>query len=259
MQNRRGLDVPKINIELASQGYSYIDNLPDGLDYAAELARIGPLIRQYAGELVRDIKPDPAFSDDITSPYNTSEVTPHTEWYEFSDLPPRYVALWCVSPADGPGGETTLADGYRILELFSPAQRQQMFSTIQEWTSHVLKGVHIGRHPILAMYSDTLVLRFSTNDLRRDNELSARYIDIGVDFFRAHRMEFRIARGAILIWDNWRMLHARNRFTDRGRHLRRVLIGVRATKLGSDRDADRAADMIYLASQTSDTASAGGS
>jgi alpha-ketoglutarate-dependent taurine dioxygenase len=228
MQDPPGLYLPRIREELAEKGYSYVDDLSDGLDYAAELTRIGPLIPQYAGELVRDIKPDPAFRDDITSPYNTSEVTPHTEWYEFSDLPPRYVALWCVSPADGPGGETTLADGYRIVDLFGPVQRQQMFITIQEWTSHVLKGDHVGRHPILATHSGNLVLRFSTNDLRRNTDLSARYIDSGVQFFRAHNVALKIERGAILIWDNWRMLHARNSFTDRRRHLRRVLIGVQA-------------------------------
>jgi len=225
-----GFDLPNTQDRLSKDGYAYLNGIPDGFDYPKELARIGPLLPQYAGELVRDVKPDPTVDDGVISAYGISELTPHTEWYEFSSLPPRYVALWCVHPADGPGGETTLADGYRLLDTFAPDERKRMFVDMYDWASRGLahEGVqHVSRHPILQLHSDTLVVRFSTLDLRRNDDLSSRYVTHGVRFFEANHVAIRIERGAILIWDNWRMLHARNTFSDRRRHLQRVLIGAR--------------------------------
>ncbi|NJC71624.1 TauD/TfdA family dioxygenase [Planosporangium thailandense] len=60
-----------------------------------------------------------------------------------------------------------------------------------------------------------------------DDDLSSTWIRAGRQFFDVNKTSIRIDRGAVLIWDNWRMLHARNAFSDPGRHLRRVLIAQR--------------------------------
>jgi alpha-ketoglutarate-dependent taurine dioxygenase len=71
-------------------------------------------------------------------------------------------------------------------------------------------------------------MRYSNQDIVRvDDGLLPRYIDGGRQFFEAAKLPIRIARNAVLIWDNWRMMHARNGFTDRNRHLRRVLLAAR--------------------------------
>jgi hypothetical protein len=84
------------------------------------------------------------------------------------------------------------------------------------------------RHPILESHAGRLVMRYSNQDIVRvDDGLLPRYIDGGRQFFEAGKLPIRIARNAVLIWDNWRMMHARSGFSDRGRHLRRVLLAAR--------------------------------
>jgi alpha-ketoglutarate-dependent taurine dioxygenase len=214
---------------LDEDGYVYITGAPDGFDFLSQLRRLGQPIRQYNGALIRDVKPEPDIGDDVYSASNTRELTPHTESYEFEGLPPRYVALWCVQPARGPGGETTLADGYRFLRQFSPDEQKSMRSRVYDWRSSpslASRGVQMcARHPILEAHRAGLVMRYSNQDIVHvDDDLLPRYVDGGRQFFETNKLAIRIERNAVLVWDNWRMMHARNGFTDRNRHLRRALI-----------------------------------
>lgn len=227
-----GFDVDTIRLHLALSGYAYVSDLPEGFDYTEALARLGPLVPQYGGALVRDVNPDPTISNDVKSSANMAELTPHTEWYEFPGLPPRYVALWCVRPAEGPGGETTLVDGYAMLNRFTNTELGELTTTIREWRSRPTlahEGVNqVAYHPIIETHGGQAVLRFSTLDLLAADDLSRRYIAAGSEFFEATKSAIKIEKGAILMWDNWRMIHGRNAFSDPNRHLRRVLIGTSA-------------------------------
>jgi len=69
-----------------------------------------------------------------------------------------------------------------------------------------------------------VLLRFSTLDMLADDDLSRRWIEHGRAFFEATKTAIKIDRGGLLVWDNWRTLHARNAFSDPRRHLRRILI-----------------------------------
>lgn len=226
-----GFDLDTIRSTLASAGYAFVRGLPESFEYPAELAGLGPLVPQYGGALVRDVKPDPAVSNAVVSSANMAELTPHTEWYEFPGLPPRYVALRCVHPAEGPGGETTLADGYHLLEDYSMAERERLIIDIRQWRSRpalAREGVHeVAYHPIIEVHDTTVLLRFSTLDMLADDDLSQRWVSHGRRFFESSKTAIRIERHGLLVWDNWRMLHARNAFTDSRRHLRRVLIANR--------------------------------
>ena len=219
------LDLSHVNRALADSGYVYLAEVPAGFDYPDELSRLGPFVPQYSGELIRDIRPDSNLARGMISADGFTDLRPHTEWYEFPGLPPRYVALWCVRPCLDEGGETTIADGYRLLELFSAGERERLAKELRSWRSHPTVGVErVARHPILEQHDGVLILRFSTLDLSIDDELTARYIEAGVEFFEKERFAIKMRRGSLLVWDNWRMIHARNSFTDPGRHLRRVLI-----------------------------------
>ncbi|WP_051764913.1 TauD/TfdA family dioxygenase [Saccharothrix syringae] len=225
------LDTDLVRTSLRDRGYAYVPPPDHDVDYPAEVARLGPLLPQYAGELVRDIRPSLAFEDEEVTPYNTGELRPHTEWYEFPGLPPRYVALWAVRAAEGPGGETTLADGYALLASFSPEEREGLARTAYEWrTSPGRTPERVDRgvvRPVLRHHPDGAVLRFSTLDLRVRDELSARYVAEGLRFFARHHVAVKVETNGLLIWDNWRMLHSRTAFGDPRRHLRRALVGVR--------------------------------
>ncbi|QQQ75755.1 TauD/TfdA family dioxygenase [Saccharothrix sp. 6-C] len=221
----------RISESLKERGYAHVVPPSDrDVDYAAEVGRLGPLLPQYAGELVRDIKPSSEFDDEQFTPYNTKELRPHTEWYEFPELPPRYVAIWAVHAAEGPGGETTLADGYELVASFSPAEQEALAVNAYEWrTDPGRTPERVDRRaerPVLQHHPDGLVLRFSTMDLQVRDELSQRYVAEGVRFFDQHHVAVKVETNALLIWDNWRMLHSRTAFRDHQRHLRRALVGL---------------------------------
>ncbi|MEU5403829.1 TauD/TfdA family dioxygenase [Streptomyces sp. NPDC005963] len=230
MADIAGIALKQILGSLEQHGYRHIEHVPDSFDYISALSAIGPLMTQYQGDLIREVQPNPAVPDDANSAASTSAATPHTEFYEFPDIPPRYVALWCIRPALPDGGATTLADGYRFLAEFTTDERSRLFDEIRDWRSRpTLAAEGIAptscRTPALVRHHGRLVMRFSTRDLHRDGELTSAYIDRGQEFFNAHHIAVRLEQRSLLIWDNWRMIHARTAFDDRRRHLRRILIG----------------------------------
>lgn len=226
-------DTATLRRDLAGSGFAYLEPSAP-VDFESELETLGPLLPQYNGMTVRDIKPDPSVSDDHYSPVNSAALTPHTEWYEFPGLPPRYVALWCVHQAAGAGGETTLADGHDMIARFPATEREQLYRRRYEWRSHDTlsrEDEHTATttHPLVEDHPGGPIVRFSTEDLQTTDELSETYIGAGLEYFKRHHTAVAIAPGAVLVWDNWRMLHARNAFTDPHRHLRRALIGTLPT------------------------------
>ncbi|WP_308406797.1 TauD/TfdA family dioxygenase [Streptomyces sudanensis] len=213
---------------LENHGYLYLFDVPDDFDHLGFLRAFGEFVPQYDGQLVWDLKPEPDM-DDVYHSRNTRSLVPHTEAYEYPGLPPRYLALWCVRPARGPGGETTLADGYAWLRTFSSEEREIMRTRRYEWTTSeglVRRGVKWGnRHPILESRDGVDVLRYSANNVNVDgDDFLPGFLRSGTEFFEENCIGVRIARNCLLLWDNWRMLHSRTSFKDSGRHLRRVLI-----------------------------------
>ncbi|MEU6586864.1 TauD/TfdA family dioxygenase [Nocardia sp. NPDC046763] len=214
--------------ELEQNGYCHLANLPAGFDHLGILAGLGPIRPQYRGELVWDLKPEPNM-DDVYHSNNRAALLPHTEGYELSGLPPRYIGLWCVRPAAGPGGETTLADGHSVLSVLSDSDLTLLRTHQYEWKSSeglARQGIRLRtRHPVLEDHGGNTVLRFSYNNAVRVEEGPLiRYLELGLEHFDRTRVALRLARADLLVWDNWRMLHSRTAFRDPGRHLKRVLI-----------------------------------
>ncbi|KZM69638.1 hypothetical protein AWN90_07620 [Nocardia terpenica] len=226
----------KMSKALTAFGYVHVAGVPADFDRLSVLSLLGAPVRQYQGELIRDIKPDPAMQAFEVSALNMKPLVPHTEHFEFAGLPPRYIALWAVTPAQGPGGETTLADGYELLGTFSPEQRAAMSVREFEWRSPMsltAEGVHeAARHPIAEHTPWGIVLRFSGREMRyrtqdgeyADDSLLTEYRDRGLRHFERTCRSVKIAQNALLVWDNWRMYHSRNGFSDPRRHLRRVML-----------------------------------
>ncbi|MDI2132422.1 TauD/TfdA family dioxygenase [Yinghuangia seranimata] len=222
-------DLNEVRRLLDQEGYAYLAELPQGFDHLEFLSGLGEVLPQYDGRRVWDLVPEPGM-DDVYHSRNTQALVPHTEGYELPGLPPRYVALWCVRPAEGVGGETTLADGYALLERFSPDDRAAMRDARYTWRSSeglARKGIVIeNRHPIVTRHRDRWILRFSENNVEpTGDQLLGRVIREGTRFFEREHRAVSIVRNGLLAWDNWRMIHSRNAFVDRGRHLKRVLLG----------------------------------
>ncbi|MEV0976599.1 TauD/TfdA family dioxygenase [Streptomyces sp. NPDC049915] len=104
------------------QGYVLMCNVPEAFDPVRFCRNLGRFVPNYTGAVVGDVRPEPGM-DDVYHAGNTRPLTPHSEGYDFAVAPPRYIALWCVTPADGPGGETTLADTRPWVEALSAEER----------------------------------------------------------------------------------------------------------------------------------------
>jgi alpha-ketoglutarate-dependent taurine dioxygenase len=215
---------------LDRNGYVYLDRVPGDFDHLGFLKRLGPPLPQYDGELVWSIKADPRY-DGMYHSLNTKELTPHTECTEFETTPPRYLALWClVPPADGKG-QTILADMYSFLETLTPAERVMLGSRRYEFAATAgLQSMRFGRsavHPILEDRGAARpLMRFSYSCIVHDDDpfvldIRARVLDF-VD--RTH-VAIEYSPGALLVWDNHRVVHSRTAYQDRRRHLRRVWLG----------------------------------
>ncbi|RSD16357.1 TauD/TfdA family dioxygenase [Amycolatopsis eburnea] len=223
------LDLDRVHAALSSVGYVYITDVPEGFDYVAQLSRLGPPSPQFDGVTVREVRPEPGIDNTVYSASNTRELLPHTEWFEYPGLPPRYVSLWCLQPADGPGGETTLADSHALMRELAPDHVEHLATKVYPWRpSAALErfGVSFSaQHPLVVEHEHGRLVRFPCDDrCSAFDEPMGRYLELGRSFFERNHIAIRIEKNAILVWDNWRMMHARNAFTDQRRHLRRLLI-----------------------------------
>ncbi|WP_158895681.1 TauD/TfdA family dioxygenase [Amycolatopsis anabasis] len=213
---------------LTEHGYVLMTNVPDDFDPVRFCRRLGGFVPNYNGSVVGDVRPEPGM-DDVYHAGNTRPLTPHTEGYDFEVLPPRYIALWCVQPITGGGGETTLADTRPWVQAMTDAQREVFEKTEYDWkTTDGVKRLGLDlhtRHPILAENDGTTIVRFSCNNLIRDDEDPAAQLQHEWhQRFDEEHVAIDYGANDMLVWDNWRLLHARNAFRDRGRHLRRIQI-----------------------------------
>lgn len=218
----------QLQARLAGHGYVYVHGAPAGYDYCELLSGFGEFVPQYDGALVWDLTPEPDM-DEVYHSKNTRSLVPHTEAYEFAGNPPRFLALWCVKQAGGPGGETTLADGYAFLERLPQAQLDALRRRVYRWHSSeglATKGIHVeALHPALEANAGRTIMRFSYNNVDRTGDRVLNdYLERGKQYFDAEHRAIAIEADCLLLWDNWRMIHSRNAFTDRSRHLKRVLI-----------------------------------
>lgn len=217
----------KFRALLTQHGYVQLHGLPEDFDHLSFLQEYGELMPQYDGELIWSIQALERF-DDLYHSLNTKPLNPHTECYEFQSVPPKYLALWCLKPADDEGGQTTLADLYGFLGTLTPEERAKLASREYHYVSSA--GVQDMELGVTAVHSVVErreglpdIVRFSYNCVVHENDPFL--LDIRervIDWFDSTCVGVDYAKGDILIWDNHRIAHSRTGYTDRGRHLRRV-------------------------------------
>lgn len=218
---------------LDEHGYVQVVNVPNGFDYVQLCRTFGHFVPNYGGPVVGDVRPEPGM-EDVYHAGNHQPLTPHTEGYDFKNLPPRYIALWCVAPAAGQGGETTIADTQPWIGELTDDARHHLYGTTFEWktTEGVQRqGLDLHTtHPVLENVDGTQIVRFSCNNLlHQDDHVVTDLQDDWQSRYVEDSVWVRYEQNDILLWDNWRVLHARNAFNDSRRHLRRIQIGASAT------------------------------
>jgi len=218
---------------LKHQGYINFIDLPDDFDHVGFLQRFGDLMPQYDGQLIWSIKSEPQFAD-IYHSLNNKPLFPHTECYEFEGVPPKYLALWCIKAADCGGGQTTLADGYAFISSLTEEEREKLSSYVYEFFSSAgIQKSNLGRtahHPVLDLTSDVQepIIRFAVTTMNDGGDpfmvdMRRRFRE----FFDRNHQPIFYKKNSLLLWDNWRMLHARTGFEDQTRHLKRVWLSKR--------------------------------
>lgn len=228
------LDPPALHRRLAADGYAYVDGVPAEFDHAGWLAaNVGPLMPQYDGQTIWSIKAEPRY-EGVYHSLNMQPLTPHTECYEWAEVPPRYLALWCVVPGEDSGGQTTLGDGYAFLDTLTAPERELLASRQWQFVSTAgLQEMELGRvarHPILERRPGrSPVLRFTCRCIHDPDgdPFLAEFRERLLGFFDDTHVAVSFEPRALLVWDNHRLLHSRTGYSDPRRHLRRVWLGER--------------------------------
>jgi hypothetical protein len=207
--------------KLKKQGYINFMDLPDDFDHVRFLQQFGPFMPQSDGKtIIWSVKYEPSGS------YNSlglGPLLPHTEGNGSKDQPAKYVALWCVKPAECGGGQTTLADGYAFIISLTKEEQHQLSRTICKFGSNA----RVAYHPVYDLITDPMepIIRFSTLEL---DEKGDRFI-IGIrqrfsDFFKTNCEKIAYKKNSLVLWNNWRMVHGRTDYKDPTRELKRIWI-----------------------------------
>jgi hypothetical protein len=201
---------------------------------AEELVRsVGDLIPQYNGHLTHDVTYRPG-NDHKAYSQSANTILAHTEAPGWQPSP-AYLALFCHRQARCGGGHTDLLDVRKLVGALD-ADEIALMTDAQLHFPGPNGGI---RSTMLSTdASGDTVARFSYNLLTTsdyDPDLDADVEHSGLplgepgrrlahrvsDLFRELRTSVLIPDGALLIWDNQRMLHARSEYADRSRHLTR--------------------------------------
>lgn len=224
------------HLELIEHGWTLIQPQQLKVDVPTALEMFGSVMPQFGGQHTFEITFKPGFDD---LPYSQSKngIGPHTEAPVY-DPPPRYLALHCHRQAACGGGHTSLADGYAFLKSLPADLRQWIEHHKVEFGATSTPG-EPGKHTLNALLLEAgNVFRFSFNQfhygdvnpskeaLQRSRVAQsetplARIAKLGEQYFVDHSTPVLIPDGCVLLWDNWRLMHARSEFKDPSRHLTR--------------------------------------
>ena len=218
---------------LKHNGYLYLSNSSPDFNWKSYTQHLTKtqLMPQDSGELIYPVKSVFGFEQQSDSK-SQNELRAHTE-ASYLSLPPKYLALRCVQPAQCGGGFTTLADGEEFLRTLTEQEQKLLLKSRYKFANK--DRTRKITAPILEFYQNKLMFRFSFNILAHDNPspdisknatISDPFLkDICnrfVKFFEAHQIAVRMEKNSLLIWDNYRMLHARTKYSDSSRHLERI-------------------------------------
>jgi len=157
--------------------------------------------------------------------YTTMAIGPHTDGTYSFDAP-GYQMFHCLA-FDGEGGASVFVDGFEIADIMR-CETPELYRALTEIevTGQYLdeeKGIHLlARRPALRLDSAGSLVQVSFNNLdRAPFWLPAARMDL---FYRAYgsfarlandpRLQYRrrLAPGSLVLFDNWRLLHARDAY-----------------------------------------------
>ena len=188
------------------------------------LERIGQLVPQYGGTLFWDVVP---LKTGEKSSIGDREISLHTELAEFQ-TPPDYMALYCIR-ASSQGGRLVLFDTRGFIDRLPKARKEALSKipmriALENPISDTFGELETNA-PVLELEDGRWALRLDQDfiDLKSDPMIRAFQADL-LNEAKSNSVELHQAEGALLIWDNKRILHGRSGFSDLNRHLWRCCI-----------------------------------
>ena len=226
---------------LATHGWVIVPGVGSREDAEALLGELGELLEQYDGVVRHEVKAQPGF-DHLQYTYSRNGITPHTEAPGMAK-PPRYLALHCHRQARCGGGQTLLADGYAFVDSLGGQLAAEARERPVRFDLVPGAGPDAIAAPIYTKATNGTppVVRYSYSVLR-DNSLAAPThedeLDLaglepfkaelcrrGVEFVRDRGARALAPDGGVMVFDNWRVVHARAGYKDPERHLTRYWVG----------------------------------
>jgi alpha-ketoglutarate-dependent taurine dioxygenase len=182
--------------------------------------------------VVWDVRPRPDLAAEHRKgniSVNTGEAVLHTD-SAFSDQPESLFSLWCLQPARD-GGASVLVDGLVVLEqLRGTAGGRAAVRLLSEPVVPTLVGGTV-RHLAIFDGTNPPVIRYRPDLMEAGLAVESEALRPAVldAFTRLQRTidgvareRIALGRGDALFVDNHRMFHAREHFSDQGRHLLRL-------------------------------------
>ena len=225
--------------ELNEHGYVLLEDFPED-EILKLLGSIGTIFMQESGAR-HAVKYEDGF-DDYRYSKSLNEIGPHTE-FPFYECPPRIQVLYCMQQANCGGGQTYLCPVNSFIKSLSDDQLELLTNTLINFSANKdLAGLttRSASFPLLRKNAGSFIFRFSHNllyygDINAKVKNEAKVTgtignDIGeiVDkllvYLEENRVEKNIPQNGLLLWHNHSVLHWRNSFTDKRRHLIRYLL-----------------------------------
>lgn len=223
--------VGKLLKQIRKYGFCYVDSTPFDTPAATEelLKRISFIRETHYGGFY-DFTADLASKD---TAYTNIALDAHTDTTYFSD-PAGLQAFHLLSHTDGEGGASLLVDGFKVAEELNQTDRKayEILSTVNVH-AHASgnEGISIQPYRSFPVFEhdtatgDLLRVRWNSSD-RASIELPINEVETWYDaarkfdaLLKKKENEYwaQLTPGRVVIFDNWRVLHGRSKFTGKRR------------------------------------------
>ncbi|HVY99663.1 MAG TPA: trimethyllysine dioxygenase [Dongiaceae bacterium] len=208
--------------QIARLGFAFVEGVPATPEATQAVARRAAYIRETIFGGYYDFTANMEHKD---TAYTSMAIGPHTDGTYSFDAP-GYQMFHCLG-LDCTGGDSVLIDGFEIAAIMR-AEMPDLYRVLTEvevtgqYIDHE-KGIHLmARRPVFRLDSAGRLVQVSYNPLDRapiflpEAELKAFYRAYGA-FARLagdRRLQYRrrLEPGSLVLFDNWRLLHARDAY-----------------------------------------------
>jgi trimethyllysine dioxygenase len=206
-----------------SDGFAFVEGTPATPEATKAVAARVAYTRETVFGGYYDFTANLEYKD---TAYTSLAIGAHTDGTYSFDAP-GYQMFHCLA-ADCTGGENVLMDGFRIAELMAREHTEDYqvlteVPVVGQYLEHE-RGIHLmARRPVFRLDSRGQLVQISYNNHDRapfllpPDQETAFYRALGTfaRLLREPRFQYRrrLLPGSVLLFDNWRVLHARDAYT----------------------------------------------